>query len=89
MGATCARRARQAAAVADVKADTLAKASEVIELGAIVNTRRTTRTGLPVFEVVSSTGTSTYLASPAACVCKAGLKGLVCNHRIAAALLAA
>lgn len=89
IGPVCAKRERQEAATAAVKPDTLAKAREVLELGAIVNTRRTTRTGLPVFEVVSSSGSARYLASPAACVCKAGLKGRVCTHRVAAALYAA
>lgn len=89
MGRGCARRVREvaAAAVELVKAETLAKALEDVEDGAIVDTRRVTSAGRRVFAVVSSTGTGTYLATTQSCVCRAGLKGRVCRHRTAAVLL--
>jgi len=93
MGRSCARRVCEAAALMtdSVKAETLAKAVEDVEDGALVDTRRVTSAGRPVFEVVSSTGVGTYLATPGgACTCKAGLRGkYLCRHVIAAALLAA
>ena len=89
IGPTCARRIREVAAAATdiVKPDTLAKALEDIEDGAIIDTRRVTRTGHRVFAVLSSTSVGTYLATSEACVCKAGHAGRVCRHRVAAALL--
>lgn len=93
MGRSCARRVREAAAAAVelVKAETLAKAVEDVEDGAVIDTRRTTSTGRRVFAVVSSDGSDVYLAVPGgACTCKAGLKGKnLCRHAVAAALLAA
>ena len=91
MGRTCARRIREtaAAAVELVKPDTLAKAVEDIEDGAIVDTRRTTSTGHHVYAVVSSDGNDTYLTTTHACVCRAGVAGRVCRHRVAALILTA
>ena len=92
MGRTCARRTREAAAAAVelVKPDTLAKALEDIEDGAIVDTRRVTRGGRPVFAVVSSDGTRTYLATPGgACTCRAGHAGRTCRHMVAATIITA
>lgn len=91
MGRGCAARVREvaAAAVTLVKADTLAKALEDLEDGAIVDTRRVTSAGRRVFAVVSSTGVGVYLATTENCICRAGLSGRVCRHRVAAALIAA
>lgn len=93
MGKGCARRVREvtAAALDVVKPDTLAKAVEDLEDGAVIDTRRVTSTGRRVFAVLSSDGTDVYLATPSgACTCKAGLKGkYLCRHAVAAALVAA
>ena len=84
-GRTCAKRARQEAAVAGIKATTVAKAQELIEQRAIVPVR-----GRRVFQVIASNGVDRYLTAPQACTCAAGLKGrYVCYHRVAATLLAA
>jgi hypothetical protein len=91
IGPTCARRDRadRAAEAAQIKAATIAKAHEDIDDGAIIDTRRTTRAGRRIFAVLSSTGTGTYLATTAACTCRAGHAGRVCRHRAAAILTAA
>jgi hypothetical protein len=91
IGRTCARRVREvaAAAVELVKAETLAKAIEDVEDGAIVDTRRVTAAGRRVFAVVSSTGAGVYLATVQNCTCRGGHRGRVCRHRVAAALVAA
>lgn len=91
MGRGCAARVREVAAAATdlVKPDTLAKAIEDIEDGALIDTRRITSTGRRVFAVVSSDGTRTYLATSEHCACHAGLKGRACRHRLAVAILAA
>lgn len=91
MGRTCARRVREVAAAAGelVKAETLAKALEDVEDGAIVDTRRVTAAGRRVFAVLSSTGSGVYLATTQACTCRAGHTMRICRHRTAAALIAA
>lgn len=77
--------AARAKAAAEYKADTAAKALELIETGGIVAIR-----GRRVFRTVSSDGTRTYLTAPQACNCAAGLKGkYVCFHRAAAAIMLA
>jgi hypothetical protein len=82
MGRTCARRVREtaAAAVELIKADTLAKAMEDIEDGALIDTRRTTSAGRPVFAALSSGGV---------CTCRAGHAGRTCRHMVAATILTA
>jgi uncharacterized Zn finger protein len=93
MGRTCATRTREVAQAAAelVKPDTLAKAIEDVEDGAVIDTRRVTSTGRRVFAVLSSTGDAVYLATPGGrCTCKAGLRGKgLCRHAVAAALIAA
>lgn len=92
MGPTCARRARQERAVEGVKADTLAKAREDVEDGAIVDTRRVTSAGRRVFAVASSDGTDVYLTTAGgACTCRWGMRGTgtPCRHAVAARLIAA
>jgi hypothetical protein len=91
MGRTCASRIRNEAATltAAVKADTIAKAMEDIEDGAIIDTRRRTTSGHRIFAVMSSAGTGTYLATQAACTCRGGHRGRTCRHTIAARLIAA
>lgn len=87
-GRSCARKIADTARTVDVtgcKADQLAKATELIEDGAIVPIR-----GRRVFRAVSSDGARTYLTAPTACTCAAGLRGhSVCFHRVAATILAA
>jgi len=86
MGATCARRVRQAREVAATfKARQVEKALEVLDLHAIVLARR----GRRVFRVVSSDGSRRYLTTVRACTCPAGAKGRPCYHRAAAVLLTA
>ncbi|MEV7470244.1 DUF6011 domain-containing protein [Streptomyces kronopolitis] len=89
-GPTCARRIRNAARTADLTAyDTrqLDSARELIEDAAIIPLRNA------VFTVVSTDGTETYLAHPAACTCPAGLKAhpgrRPCYHTAAARMLLA
>ena len=87
-GPTCSAKIRKAekAATDTVKPVQLAKAVELIELGAItpIRARR-------VFRVVSSKGDQNYLtAATGQCNCPAGLKGRYgCYHAAAAAILAA
>lgn len=84
-GRTCAKRERQAAAVAGLKATTVAKAQELIEQRALVPIR-----GRRVFRIVSSDGQRTYLSAAQACTCPAGLKAKhLCYHRVAVILTAA
>lgn len=79
------KRREDAALAAGFKPETLAKARELIEDGAIIPVR-----GRRVFRAVSSDGERTYLTAPQACTCPAGLRARhVCYHRAAAALLAA
>jgi hypothetical protein len=90
LGRTCARRIREAAsaAVELVKPDTLAKAIEDVEDGALIDTGRTTKAGRRIFAALSSDGTRTYLTTPGhACTCRAGHAGRTCRHAVAAALL--
>ncbi|MFF8901693.1 DUF6011 domain-containing protein [Streptomyces lydicus] len=89
-GPTCARRIRAAANTADLTpydARQLDSARELIEDAAIIPLRS------QVFTVVSTDGTETYLAHPAACTCPAGLKARPdrrpCYHTAAARMLLA
>jgi len=86
-GPTCrtkVRRATRARAVRQYKPHLVAKAEELIELGAAVPLR-----GNRVFLIPSSDGSEVYRAHRAACTCKAGIRGEhVCAHRIAAHILA-
>jgi len=88
-GRTCLKRERQERAAAGIKAETLAKAVEDLEDGAVQPTTRTTATGHRVYVAVSSDGASRYLATRAACTCRGGHRGRVCRHRAAAILAAA
>ncbi|MFF7881023.1 DUF6011 domain-containing protein [Streptomyces sp. NPDC020794] len=83
-GPRCARKIRNAAVdLTDYKAHQIASARELIEDGAIILIRGN------VFAAVSTDGTETHLVHPAACNCKAGLKGTRCYHQLAARLLLA
>lgn len=88
MGRTCKAKiaaAAKAAVVATFKPAQVAKAEELIADGGIVAIR-----ARRVFRAVSTDGTRTYLAAPAACNCTAGLRAVhPCFHRIAATILAA
>jgi hypothetical protein len=85
-GPRCLRKIRDAAKTPTVtahKPDAIAKAQELIELGAITPLR-----GRRIFAVVSSDGLRTHKTHSAACTCPAGIKGRhVCYHRVAATIL--
>ncbi|MFI1165628.1 DUF6011 domain-containing protein [Streptomyces sp. NPDC020801] len=85
-GPTCARHIRHAERAVDTtdyKPHQIASAHELIEDGGIILIRG------HVFAAVSTDGTETHLAHPAACNCKAGLKGTRCYHQLAARMLLA
>ncbi|MFF4834091.1 DUF6011 domain-containing protein [Streptomyces sp. NPDC001315] len=83
-GAKCAAKVRNAPVdLTDYKPHQIASAQELIEDGAIILIRGN------VFAAVSTDGTETHLVHPAACNCKAGLKGTRCYHQLAARLLLA
>lgn len=86
VGPTCGRKIRTAAKTTSHKPAQVAKAVELIELGAIVplKTRHT-----PVFRAVSSKGDRVYLVAQQACTCDAGVRGRACYHRLAVELIAA
>lgn len=85
-GRTCARRALAEAAY---KPAQVAKAREVIELGAIAATPIRTERGRRVFVVIASSGTDRYFTTRTACTCPAGLKGRRCYHQLSAVYAAA
>ncbi|WP_435279161.1 DUF6011 domain-containing protein [Streptomyces sp. 1222.5] len=83
-GPKCAAKVRKAPIeTTDYKAHQIASAQELIEDGAIILIRNN------VFAAVSTDGTETHLVHPAACNCKAGLKGTRCYHQLAARMLLA
>jgi hypothetical protein len=87
-GPRCYAKIQKAAKVVDLaayKANQIAKATELIELKAIV------RTAPATFTAVSSDGTATYETNVAAqsCTCKAGERGIRCYHLAAAQILTA
>ena len=83
-GAKCAAKVRKAPVdTTDYKAHQITSAQELIEDGGIVLIRNN------VFAAVSTDGTETHLVHPAACNCKAGLKGTRCYHQLAARMLLA
>lgn len=91
-GPTCkakvAKATAELAAAAAYKPVQVTKATELVELAAIVRqgARRST-----TFQAVSSRGDVVYLVDQAAhsCSCPAGEKGLACYHLAAADILAA
>jgi hypothetical protein len=86
VGKTCKARIAAAAKTSTEKPAQVAKATELIELGAIVPLRR--RSGTRVFRVVSSRGDATYLSTARQCNCPAGLKGRYgCYHELAVRLV--
>ncbi len=89
LGAACAKRERQEAAAADFKAEQVDKAAEVVELGGIVRTTRTTSAGRPVFRVITFDGIGRHLSTTEHCDCTAGLKGRRCWHILAARMTTA
>ena len=83
-GAKCAAKVRRSPAdLSDYKPHQITSARELIEDGAIILIRGN------VFAAISTDGTETHLVHPAACNCKAGLKGTRCYHQLAARLLLA
>jgi hypothetical protein len=89
MGRTCkakvAAAARQINAAAAYKPAQVTKATELVELAAIVRVR------FAVFTAVSSRGDDLYTVNAATrtCSCPAGEKGLACYHLAAAEILTA
>lgn len=87
MGAHCARRARQEAAVAAAgfKSAAVEKARQLIADRGILPIR-----GRRVFQVIASNGVDRYLTAVNTCNCPAGLRGKhSCYHSAAAVMLAA
>jgi hypothetical protein len=83
-GPKCAAHIRHSAIdTSDYKPHQIASAQELIEDGAIILIRNN------IFAAVSTDGTETHLVHPAACNCKAGLRGSRCYHQLAARLLLA
>ncbi len=88
-GPTCLRKVKAAALTyaqtGGHKPALVAKATELIEQGGLVPLR-----ARRVFQVVASSGTTTYKTAAQACTCPAGLRGQhTCYHRIAAQIVAA
>lgn len=85
IGPACARR-ELAGKLARFHGWQVAKAREVVELGAVVPLSRK-----GIFGVVSSDGTTTYIVDTReqSCTCRAAMHGLACYHIPAALLLAA
>lgn len=87
MGRTCKAKVAKAAELAAVayKPFQVAKATELVELGAIVRTR------FAVYTAVSSRGDATYTVNAAlrTCTCPAGEKHVACYHLAAAEMLTA
>lgn len=86
LGPTCAAKVAAAAKTSTEKPAQVAKAQELIELGAIVPLPRR-RSGTRVFRVVSSRGDATYLTATNVCSCPAGLKSRACYHELAVQFL--
>jgi Family of unknown function (DUF6011) len=87
-GPTCYRKvkaqAKAKAITAMYKPHQIAKAQELLSLGALVPLR-----DLRVFLVPSEDGGRAYRTHLAACTCPAGVKGVhPCKHRIAAHIVA-
>ncbi|RCG31971.1 hypothetical protein DQ384_05360 [Sphaerisporangium album] len=86
-GPGCAAKIRGAAKTADLtdfKPAQIAKATELIEQGGILRTRRPN-----LYTAVSGDGNTTYLVARQACTCPAGIKNRACYHRAALTILAA
>lgn len=88
VGPTCKAKIAAAAKTTTAKPAQVAKAQELIELGAIVPVRAHRARRPRVFRVVSTDGTRTYLtAATGQCNCAAGLKGRDCYHAFTARLI--
>lgn len=90
-GPKCRRMVRRSARTGGVTgyhAWQVAKAVELLELGALIPLRRRSRTHL--FLTVSDDGSEIYrTAASGQCNCPAGLRGTRCYHSAAAAIVAA
>jgi hypothetical protein len=82
-GRACGQRIAAEAKVSAEKPEQVAKAVELLAVGAVVPLRPGR-----VWLVVGSKG-ETYRTAPAACTCLAGVRGRMCYHRVATAMLAA
>lgn len=88
-GPTCYRKVRQAAKAkaitAAYKPHQIAKAEELLALGALVPLRN----GIHLVPSSDADGERLYRVHMAACTCPAGVKGVhPCKHRIAAHMVA-
>lgn len=90
-GKVCAKRERQerAAAAASISQDTVTRAHEDIEDGAVQPTTFRTRTGGRIYLAISSDGSQSYLPTKDSCTCLAGQHDRMCHHRTAVILLVA
>lgn len=92
-GEKCLRKVRHedvSHALADmgVKPDTIRKAQEDIEDGAVLDIRDTNAYGRRLFDVVSSKGDKVYRTTDAECTCDAGIfSKYLCRHRVAVMIL--
>jgi hypothetical protein len=88
-GPTCKAKVARAAKSTTAKPTQVAKALELVELGAIIPLNRR-RSGTRVFRIVSSKGDATYLSTSHQCNCAAGLRGRYgCYHELAVQLVLA
>lgn len=89
VGPTCKGKIAAAARTAPAKPAQVAKAIELVELGAVIPLA-TRRSGTRVFRVVSSRGDASYLTAAHNCSCPAGLRGRSeCYHELAVQLITA
>lgn len=82
-GRRCGQIIAAEAKASQEKPEAIAKALELLADGAVVPLRPGR-----VWLVAGSKGT-TYRTAPAACTCPAGVRGRICYHRVATALVAA
>lgn len=80
------RPVRRAAKASTEKPAQVAKAVELIELGAIVPLNRGRKLAR-VFRTVSSKGDATYLTAATNCTCPAGRNARSCYHELAVRLV--
>ena len=67
-----------------VKPDTIRKATEDLEDGAVLDIRQTNDYGRPLYDVVSSAGDTIYRTTSEECTCDAGIfSQYLCRHRVA------
>ncbi|MGW2951558.1 hypothetical protein [Streptomyces eurythermus] len=87
MGPKCRAKVRRATRSPELaaygKPHLVEKAVELLEMGAVLLLRKSSKNR--VYVALSSDGTTAYRTARAACTCPAGLKAIhMCAHRIAA-----